>query len=281
MPSFYYINGEYLPVNAAHIHIHELGFLRGYGIFDFMQVREGINLFFDDYLDRFQYSAAQMDLEIPLSIDELKATAKHLAKLNGFERSGMKIILTGGYSEDGFSPAKPNLYLLEQPFSTPSTAQYNNGIKLMIHEYRRELPDVKTLSYITPIRLIKKWKSVGAFDVLYHLNGNISESARSNFFIVNADGVLITPEKDVLRGITRKKILEIAPKHLETRIAEITLDDLRNAREAFMTSSTKGALPVVQVDDMVIGDGKVGDIAPKLQADFEALSNAYIAERRA
>lgn len=279
---YYWINGKIVPKENAHLHIHELAFLRGFGIFDFMQVRHDINVFFDDYLERFQHSADAMGLTIPLTMYELKAEARKLAQANKFERSGMKLILTGGYSEDGFTPAPTsNLYMTQQPFSAPTHAQYTQGIKLITHEYRREIPGVKTLSYITPILLLPKIKAANASDVLYHTNGSISESSRSNFFILNENGVLITPEKDVLHGVTRKQILKLAPQFVETRIGDITLADLRTAREAFMTSSTKGVLPITQIDEIQIGNGKVGSLAPLLMQAFQDLTTQYLTSHMA
>jgi branched-chain amino acid aminotransferase len=276
---YIYLNGNIIPAAEAMIHVTDLALLRGFGIFDFLQNINGTPLFIDDYLDRFENSARLMSLEFPeknrsiLIQDILKLIQK-----NKFKHSGLRLILTGGYSEDVFTPTLPNFIILEQEITQNTDYQgFKNGEKLILQEYIREIPAIKTTNYIVPILLQKKWKEEGAVDVLYHKNGYVTESSRSNFFIVNDKDEIITSNEDVLYGITRKKLLEIIKQNnLKHEIRPVTFAETLAAKEAFISSSTKGVLPIVRLDEHQIGNGKVGTMTQLLMQKFIDLQNEYL-----
>ncbi|MGV3585860.1 MAG: aminotransferase class IV [Adhaeribacter sp.] len=268
---FAFVNSQIVPLSEAYLHISDLAIQRGYGIFDFLKVNNGHAYFLDDYLERFKHSAAQMQLNIPLGPEALKTVIRELIEKNNLIESGVKMILTGGYSADGYQPGTPNLIITQQPFSLPTQAQYNTGIKIITHEYVRELPTAKTINYNMGIRLIQKVKDSHAEDVLYHQNGVVSEFPRCNFFIVKQDNTVVTPLENVLLGVTRKNVLHLAQEKYKIAEKPVTLTDIFEAKEAFLTSTTKRVLPIVQVDDKIIGDGKPGAVTLSLLADLIAL----------
>ena len=263
-----YVRQEIVPLEQAHLHVSDLAIQRGYGVFDFFRIREGRPLFLEEYLSRFYASARLMHLPLPFSDGELKETIYKLMELNGLAVSGMKMILTGGYSDSGYDIVSPNLLLIQQPITLPAQALQERGLKLITQEYVREFPEVKTINYAMGIRLLQKIKVKGADDVLYHHKGVVSELPRCNFFLVRQDGTVVTPAHGMLHGITRKHVLELATKRYHAVEATVTLDDIRQASEAFLTSTTKRILPVVQVDDMVIGAGKPGAVTRQLLEDL-------------
>ena len=280
---YIYLNGEILPSEKAMLHVTDLGLLRGYGIFDFLQNINGTPLFINDYLDRFENSARLMQLDFPEKDREiLIQKIMNLIAKNGFEHSSLRLCLTGGYSEDVFTPTKPNFIILEQIMKNNADYQgFINGEKLILHEYVRDIYEVKTTNYIVPIRLQARWKAEGAVDVLYHKNGLVSESSRSNFFIVDKNDTLITPHDFVLHGITRKKIIELAKQNsLRLEIRDMTLAETLEAKEAFMTSSTKGVLPIVALDNHIIGNGKVGAVSKFLIEEFKAMQEEYLSSEK-
>ena len=276
MAKYYSINGKIVLAKNAKLQVTDLGLIRGYGIFDFLKVEKGVPLFIEAHMERFQNSVKEMHLQLNYSVEELKQLVKKLIAKNNFKKGGIKIILTGGYSEDGYTPSpNTNLIILLSQFKTPSKKAYQNGVKLFPYEFFRELSMVKTINYITPIRIIKETKEAGATDVLYHWNGKISESSRANFFIVKKDKTIVTPISNVLKGITRKRILTVAKGHYKVIEKDITFRDLKNASEAFLTSTTKGALAVTQVGDMKIGNGKVGKVTLHLNDLLKKQANIY------
>jgi branched-chain amino acid aminotransferase len=132
------------------------------------------------------------------------------------------------------------------------------GTRLATYQHQRQLPQVKTIDYLMAIRLQHFIKENNADDVLYDNGNEICECPRSNFFIVTKNDEIITPSKNILRGITRKKILGFS----ESKISEGTIKaaDISNIKEAFITSTTKNILPVLKIDGKEVGDGNPGKI---------------------
>lgn len=270
MVRYYNVNGELVKVDQASLKMNDLGLIRGYGAFDFFVVEKGRLCFIEDYLNRFFGSASLLGLDIPYSKGEFKALIENLVIENGHPNAGIRLLLTGGYSPDGYTPLHPNVVIMQHPYPSISAEKYENGVKLIKHLYQREMPKIKTTNYLMGIFLRKKLKTAGAFEPLYHNGQEVSECVRSNFFIVNEDNVLVTPAANILEGITRKHLLQVAPQVVDVEIRSLPLEEVATAKEAFMTSSTKGVLPVVKIDDQLIGNGKPGAISKELSQAFLA-----------
>jgi branched-chain amino acid aminotransferase len=257
----YYVNGEFVPQSKAVIRVDDLGLLRGYGIFDFFKAIQGEAIFIEDHLDRFENSAQKMHLSLPDSRDNLRAAILEIIRLNPCPSLGVKMVLTGGYSEDGYAPAdKANLVILAKPFVSQNPVKPQ---RLMSVKFQRELADIKTTNYLTPIWNLPKMRAMGADDVLYFNDESVLESSRSNVFIVKG-GKLITPKNDILYGISRKHILERASRELEVEERRIGLAEFFTADEVFLSSSTKRVAPVVGVDDCVFSGGVVGKVTGRI-----------------
>jgi branched-chain amino acid aminotransferase len=264
-----FINDQFIEEKNACLHISDLAIQRGYGVFDYCRTTDHIPLYIDDHIDRFIQSANLMHLQLPTSKEELLSIIHQLIKKNKIPQSGIRMLLTGGYSLDSYASTKPNLVLLQHPLLLQPSGIFEKGVKVITHEYVREFPAAKTINYTMGIWLQQKIKENAAADVLYHQQGQVSEFPRSNFFIVTKDDVVLTPEKNILHGITRKKILELASKDFPIEEGVVTLNDVRAAKEAFMTSTTKQILPIVQVDNTIIGNGKPGAVASYLDRSLE------------
>lgn len=276
MIRYHAINGRLVPDAKASLLVSDLSILRGYGVFDFFAVKSGVPVFLEDYLSRFQRSAAQLRLELPDDLGPLRQVIHEVLVANQADQCGIRLEATGGYSPDGFTPSQPNLLVLCLPLPLPPPAQYKNGIRLMLYPFQRELPEVKSINYLTGIQILPLLREKNADAVLYHDQGWVRESDRSNFFIVSKEGKLLTPAEKVLEGITRKKVLQLAAGWLETDQKELTVAEILNAGEAFITSTTKGVLPVVAIDGHRIGDGLPGKVTLELGRQFEELSLQYI-----
>lgn len=260
--SYISINFQLHQEHDAKILVTDLALQRGYGIFDFLKTINNQIIFKDDHFDRFYNSAKELNLSIDFSREELFNGIHQLMEKNNMPNSGIKFILTGGYSEDGYSIAKPNLVITQVPFEVAKNS-LENGIKLVTYHHQRQLASVKTIDYLQAIRLQSFIKENGASDVLYHHNGYLRECPRANFFIIKGNEVL-TAKTDILKGITRSKVLLLNNETFTIKEADITLDDLNEATEAFITSSTKNILPVLAIDGKPIGDGKPGKITTLL-----------------
>lgn len=276
MIKYYSINGELVPKEEAVLGVTDLAIQRGYGLFDFFLVKKGQPLFFEDYLERLERSSALLRLKLPFGKDEIKQQIMQLIRANGEQEAGMKLILTGGYSPDGYSPARPNLLILQSPLPIYSKTKYEQGVKLMSYEYHRTLPSAKSINYLIGVNLLPDMQAAGAEDILFHANGNIYETTRANFFIVKNARTVVTAGSEVLMGITRLKTVEIAKQHYQMEERDVKFIELKTAQEAFLTSSTKGILPVVQVDDLVIGNGQPGKVTKHLAELLEREVAKYL-----
>lgn len=271
----YFLNKEFLPAEKTFVHVSDLAIQRGYGIFDFFKIVNGRPLFIEDYFDRLYRSAEVMRLPVPFSREHLKEIIFELNEKNGLTDSGIKIILTGGYAADGYEIATPNLIITQQPLTLPNTAALGNGIKIITHEYVRDIPQVKTINYTMGIWLQQKIKDAQAADVLYHWNGVVSEFPRCNLFIVKADGTVVTPVENILQGITRKKILSMNEKNFTVREGTVTLEEVLAAREVFLTSTTKRIIPIVRVDGKTISNGKPGNVSLRILKALVEMEKEY------
>jgi branched-chain amino acid aminotransferase len=258
-----FLNDQFIEAEKASLHISDLAIQRGYGIFDFFRVRNNVPLYVEDHLDRFLQSASIMQLPSPHTKDKLRSILNDQIKKNNIPNSGIRMILTGGYSPDAYQLVKPNFLVMQNALTVDDSVS-PKAISIITHEFVREIPEAKTINYTMGIWLQQEVKAQGAEDVLYHKNGIVTEFPRCNFFIVTKDNILVTPEKNVLKGVTRKNVLTNASALLQVKEASITIQDIRNAKEAFLTSSTKLIQAIVKIDGHTIGDGKPGEFTTKL-----------------
>lgn len=273
--NFAMINGEAVEYNDAKLHVSDLAIQRGFGIFDFFKTIDGNVLFLDEHIDRFKNSAKELGLPLSYSDEDIKKQIEQLMHKNNLPFSGIKMMLTGGYSKDAFSLAEPNLFITQHTFVIDKEAQ-RNGIKVITVNHQRQLSNIKTTDYLMAIMSLPKMKSEGAQDILYYNSESITECPRSNIFIINQENEILTPEKNILSGITRAKILEFKNKGYTIKVGDIALNEVYQAKEAFMSSTTKNILPITAIDDYVIGDGKPGPLTKELISEFDKLIQEYI-----
>lgn len=264
-----FINNQFIPDEQACISHRDLSIQRGYGVFDFFRLIQNTPLYLEEHLDRFYFSAAQMRLDAGKTRDELKLIIHELIQKNNLPNSGIRLTLTGGNSPDGYQLVEPNLIISQHLFNPPTENQINNGIKLVTYNHQRQLPHVKTIDYLMAIWLQPYVKEKQADDILYYKDGLVSECPRSNFFLVLKDVTIITPANNILKGITRMKVLKSASQFLNVEERDIIVDEIRLAGEAFITSTTKQILPAVQIDGDVIGNGTPGKITKKLLDEYK------------
>lgn len=248
MSKWTFLNDQFIAEEKAALHVQDLSIQRGYGVFDFFKVQHSVPVFLEEHLSRFYFSAERMRLNCSYTSDELKSIIFELLKKNEVVNTGVRITLTGGYSDDGYRLSKPNLIISVRSYSSPTNKQFEKGIKLITYQHQRQLPEVKSIDYLMAIWLQAVIKQNKADDVLYHQNGIISECPRSNFFIVTKDDTIVTASKNILKGVMRNKLMEIAKTGFDVEERDVTIKEIKSAKEAFITSTTKTILPVRQID---------------------------------
>jgi D-alanine transaminase/branched-chain amino acid aminotransferase len=229
--------------------LNDLLIQRGYGIFDYLRVVDNKPLFVQDHLDRLYQSAGLMHMDVPQSKDEILKIVMELVAKNDMPYSGLKLIVSGGDSSDGYALEKPRLTIIQQPLPVPSNQFSVNPFILMSHPFQRQLPQVKTTDYLMAIYLQPQLKAFGGQDILYTHEGMIRECPRSNFFLISEQGHIVTAKDQVLKGITRKNILEEATANgITVEERPIALEEIKTAKGAFIASSTKRIIPVSKID---------------------------------
>ena len=268
---FVWFNDEIVPAHRATLQVGDLSIQRGYAIFDFLKTLDNRPVFLEEHLDRFFRSAERMRLETGLSAGVLRGRINELLQKNQLPDSGVRLTLTGGYAADAYSISRPNLVISQAPLTAVPTADLPSAIRLVSYPHIRQLPDVKTIDYLMAIWLKPFILEQGADDVLYHLDGIITECPRSNVFILTGSHRLVTPSRNILQGIIRGKVIELARRQVAVEERDLTLEELYTASEAFITSTGKHIWPVANVDGKSIGNGVAGPFTASLNRELYRL----------
>ncbi|KKW19921.1 MAG: Aminotransferase class IV [Parcubacteria group bacterium GW2011_GWA2_51_10] len=266
-----YLNGKILPVADACVNVYDIGLLRGFGIYEAFMTYSRKPFMLADHLARFRRSAKAMSLKVPASDEEIRSAVDALVEksIPSYKEAVIRIILTGGNALDGieYNYDTPTFYILVEEFKPFPSTLYTDGCPLTVFEQQRQFPESKTTNYIQAVLLQEAREKAGAIEILYVSNGKVLEAATSNFFIVK-NGVLITAKSGILEGVTRKVTIEVARPHFSVEIRDVSVDEMYDADEAFITSSFKEIVPIVRVGEKTIGSGKVGDVTKRLMKLF-------------
>lgn len=274
-----YLNGEIIESAKACLPINDISILRGFAAFDFLRVYQSNPFRFDDHFERFTNSAKTLGLKIPYSKKAVYEAIKKLSEKNQIESKKqnyhVRLILTGGETKNGLEPSRPNFVILFEKFHDYKKEIFEKGQKIITYEYERFLPEAKTSNYMQAVLLQPLKKREDAIEILYTTKGIVSEATTSNIFYVK-NGILYTPIEGILQGVTKKVVTEIAESLGYKVISKIvSLKDLYDADEVFLTATNKKVLPIIQINDVLIGvgdkKGKVGIISLNLLEKYNQI----------
>lgn len=269
-----FINGKVFSESEACLRADDLGLQRGYAVFDFARTCNGKLFHINDHLERLRTSASALRLPLKYTDEEIIEIARELIQRSNLRRPAVRFILTGGYTQQGVEFEEPNFIVTAEEQQAYPAEVYAKGGKLITYEYQRELPRVKTTNYLNAIRLEPLRLQKKAFDILYFSNNEVSECPRSNFSMFKGER-LITPKDNVLLGITRKIILRLAEDKFIVEERPISMTELKTADEAFVTSTSKRVIPIVQINDFLIGNGVVSHRTRTIMKLFEEYDASY------
>ena len=274
----YYLNGKYISKSKAKISVNDLGFLRNYSVFEFLRTYNGIPFYLDAHLTRLENSAKTVGIKLPNSQKMLKKIITKLLDLNKqFNEKKIHIIVTGGRAEDSITyQGKPTIVIMIGELIKNPPTIYRQGIKVITEDYNRNNSSAKTTDYFHAIKSLQKAKSKGAEEVIYLNNkeGLVYEGSRSTVFIVK-NGKVQSPNHGVLPGITASVVLKLLQKEFTIIKEMVTPKELFDADEIFITATTKEIVPVVQVNNMKVGNGKVGSITKLIMSRFETYTENW------
>ena len=267
MQRYTYLNGRILPHEKAMVRVDDIAISRGFGIYEGIATYGGEPFEFPAHYRRFVRSAKLMGLRVPVSEKKLKDIILTLIEKNTFKHPLARVLLTGGTVLRGidFDPRHPTciVTLEETPVLPPRIC--HSGAKVITHEFLRHIPEAKTVNYIEAVLLQPKLRKAKALEVIYTWKGKMLEASTSNMFIVRK-GVVITPKKGVLGGITRQVVLRLAKGAYTVEERDVSAKEMFSADEVFLTSSFKEIVPIAQIDGTRIG--KPGKITRDLMQRF-------------
>jgi branched-chain amino acid aminotransferase len=275
-----WIDGEIFDETTARVSVFDRGFLYGDSVYEVTRTVAGHPLDLERHLDRLDRSAAAIAIPtIPRArvVDAVHATLAAARNPDSYVR----VVITRGAGEIGLDPAladTPLLIVIARPLHLPAPTLYEQGVEVALVAIRRNArrsvdPAVKSGNYLNNILAVAEGKRArDAYEsIMCNAEGRLVEGSTSNIFVVKGSKIL-TPSFDdgLLDGITRRRVLELATAAgIPAVEAHLHPDDLRGADEAFLTSSIRGALPVVRVDGAPIGDGRPGPITRRVLALYD------------
>ncbi len=273
-----YVNGRYLPMRNAAVHVEDRGYQFGDGVYEVSEVRGGRLVDERRHLDRLKRSLAELRIRPPMSPAALGIVLRQVIAKNRIGYGIVYLQVTRGVARrDHAFPApevRPSVVVTARALnSARNEALAAAGIAVVsVPDNRWGRVDIKTIGLLPNVLARQAAIERGARDAWFvDKNGTVTEGAASNAWIVTQAGTIVTRPADdaILRGITRTVVLE-AIKALGLAVEEraFTLEEAYAAREAFVTAASQIALPVVRIDGRLIGDGKPGQVATALRREL-------------
>ncbi len=274
-----YLNGSFVDAVDAKVSVFDHGLLYGDGIFEGIRLYDGCVFKLEEHLERLEYSAKAIRLEIPMSREALSEATCEACRVNHLRDGYIRLIVTRGEGSLGLSPLtckNPQVIIIADKIQLYPDSFYEEGLKIITVATRRINPAalppmIKSLNYLNNIMAKIEAQLVGFHEaIMLNDQGYIAECTGDNLFILHK-GVLLTPPASAgaLRGITREVTLSIAEEievPLETR--DLTRYDVWNADECFLTGTAAEIVPVVELDGRPIGNGKPGTITARFLESF-------------
>lgn len=273
--AFWYVDGQWVHPYEAKISLNDVAVLRGYSAFEALRTYNCRPFHLQEHLQRLFRSADLIDLAIPYTHEQIAEVIQETIERNPYQHAAIRILVTGGESEDGVMPScEPTLAVLITPLPERDMERFARGYKVITTHLQREAPEAKTTSYVSAVRALKEARHHDASDALFvNEHGHVLEGTRSNFFVF-LDDTLVTPRTGILLGITRNVVLDLARGRFTIDERPILFEELPEVSDAFVTSSSKEIVPVVQINDLIIGNGKPGPRTIELEQRFIELVNS-------
>ena len=277
-----FLNGEYLPESEAKVSIFDRGFLMADAVYEVTSVLDGKLLEYAGHSKRLERSLNELGMGKPKDFDNLLEIHRELVKRNDLEEGGIYLQISRGAADRDFvypKDAEPTLVLFTQSRPVIEVPAAKTGMKVIsVEDQRWGRRDIKTVQLLFPSMAKMMAKAAGADDAWLVQDGFVTEGTSNNAYIVK-DGKIITRElsNDILHGITRASILRVAREaQMEVVERKFTVEEAQNADEAFITSASAFAIPVVQMDGETVGSGAPGPVAGRLREIYieESRNNA-------
>ena len=278
-----FLNGEFMPLEAARISPLDRGFLFGDGAYEVIPVYSRQPFRLHEHVARLGNTLDSMRLPNPHRPDEWAAMIREVIDRNVWEDQSVYLQVSRG-ADDKRNHAfpkvmRPTVFLMSEQLVTPPDFQREAGVACVsAADFRWLRCDLKTVAMLANCLLRQHAIDQGCVETVLFRDGFLTEGAASNIFVVK-NGVMLAPPKShlMLPGITYDVVLELAAGHgLKHEVREILEDEVRHADELWMTSSTKEVLPITRLDDKPVGSGKPGPVGQQMHVWYQDFKNTVM-----
>ncbi len=273
-----YVNGCYVPHSQAMVHVEDRGYQFADAVYEVCEVARGYIVDMTRHLDRLDRSLRELQIDWPMHRSALQVVLREMVRRNGVANGMVYLQVSRGVARrDHVFPApstRPAIVLTAKRVDPAAAAKRANaGIRVItVAENRWERVDIKTVGLLPNVLAKQKAKEAGAQEAWFiDPDGSVKEGGSTNAWIVSKEGTLVTRSADsgILRGITRTTLFDVAKKlGLKVEERAFTVEEAKNAREAFISSATTLALPVVEIDGAPVANGHPGTVALTLREAF-------------
>ena len=274
-----YLNGEYMPIEEARIPVLDRGFIFGDGIYEYVPVFDRMPFRLHEHYARLVKSLATVKIPNPFTEAQLGAVVHKLIDAHPWPNQGVYVHITRGVAprDHSFPPdITPTVFVMSNPLAPTSRKHLEEGLSVVVREDIRWLRcDVKSISLLGHCMLRTEATEEGCDEVILVRDGFLTEASASNILIVSNDMVLSPPRNNlILAGISYDVVLTLLRENnIRHEIRPVTEDELRNAEEIWITSSTKDVLAVTRMDGKAVGTGKPGPLFARVRELFLGLKS--------
>jgi D-alanine transaminase len=270
-----YVNGTYLPEEDAKISIFDRGFLMADGVYEVTSVLGGKLIDFAGHCKRLARSLAELDMAAPVTDDELLAIHRELVAVNEMTDGMVYLQITRGapgdrdfaFPDPATTPSTLVLFTQSKPGLAENPAAKTGMKVISIPDIRWGRRDIKTVQLLYPSMGKMMAKKAGCDDAWMVEDGFVTEGTSNNAYIVKGNTIITRHlGHEILAGITRAAVLRFA-REAQMVVDEraFSIDEAKDADEAFITSATTFVMPVVEIDGKALGDGTPGKVARRLR----------------
>ena len=279
-----YFNGRFVPKEEVSISPDDRGFLFGDGVYEVLCAYDGVLFEAEAHWQRLSRSLREIQMT-GLELPPFEEVAAELLRRNDLQDRHAKVYIqiTRGAAprQHAFPdpPVEPTVYATVAPYDLP-TAKWEEGVKVITApDLRWARCDIKSVALLPNVMASQQARTQRAYETLLVREGVVTEGSHTNFMGIFDDVVFTHPLNDhILPGVTRKVVLELCRElGIPIRETPIEADQLREASELILLGTTTGVMPIVEVNDWQMPDGKPGPLTKKLQDAFrKAISQTEV-----
>jgi branched-subunit amino acid aminotransferase/4-amino-4-deoxychorismate lyase len=271
-PPFVSRNGVLISPADASVSIFNPAIYGAYGVYESMQVAEGVVFEQEAHLRRLAQSAAILEFPLPAELPTIDRWIDTVVSEAAVPECTVRLFVIG--PDNGGAACA---YIWPQPPTRYPVSYYRDGVNAVTFEAQRYLPRAKSLNSLASFMAQRAARAAGVHEAFLHHGGRITEGSNSNVFALAHGEILTAPESEALSGVTRDVVIGLAREHdIPLREGALRLEEMASWEECFITSTSRHIMPVTEIDSRPVGGGAVGPVTTRLHALFEGYFAARV-----